>query len=270
MSNESEDEATQVQGNIITNIDEEVNEEVNDVVTHWNIVMKKVEKGQLKGQEIKHFYCKYCSKSFQGPSSGTILKHLRKIHATKCPELLPKATNKNKSSHGFFDKVKMKEPFNEDVFMGKLLKWILKTDQAFSVVDNIHFEELLEYLKKDITIKSRTTIMNRLEELYEQKKCELKEKLNGIQSKYSITCDIWTAKNQISFFGFTIHYIDDDWQMKVNLLAFKCLKVEHDGQSLSKTFIGVLEEYGIADRLLGVTADNASNNSRMLAFMEIS
>ena len=77
MSNESEDEATQVQGNIITNIDEEVNEEVNDVVTHWNIVMKKVEKGQLKGQEIKHFYCKYCSKSFQGPSSGTILKHLR-------------------------------------------------------------------------------------------------------------------------------------------------------------------------------------------------
>ena len=37
---------------------------------------------------------------------------------------------------------------------------------------------------------------------------------------------------------------------------------------LSVTFIDVLEDFGIADRLLGVTADNASNNSTMMAHME--
>jgi hAT family C-terminal dimerisation region len=57
--------------------------------------------------------------------------------------------------------------------------------------------------------------------------------------------------------------------MKEELLAFKFLKGEHDGESLSVAFIDVLEEFGIAGRLLGVTADNASNNSTMLARMEV-
>jgi hypothetical protein len=110
--------------------------------------------------------------------------------------------------------------------------------------------------------------MRRLEEMYNQKKQELKEKLICFKSKYSITCDVWTSKNQLSFFGFTIHYINDDWQMKEELLAFKFLEGEHDGKYLSKAFIEVLEDFGIADRLLGVTADNASNNSTMLTHME--
>jgi hypothetical protein len=52
------------------------------------------------------------------------------------------------------------------------------------------------------------------------------------KSKLSVTCDVWTSKNQLSFFGFTIHYIDDDWQMQQELLAFKYLRGEHEGQKL--------------------------------------
>lgn len=46
------------------------------------------------------------------------------------------------------------------------------------------------------------------------------------------------------------------------------MESEHDGLSLSKAMIEVLENYEIADRLLGVTCDNASNNSTMLAEIE--
>ena len=151
-------------------------------MNHWANVMKKVGKGKSMGNTVKHFLCNYCPKDFQDPSTGTILKHLRKL---RCPDLLP--TKRQISSRDFFDKAKMKEPFNEDVFMGKRLKWIVKTDQPFSVVDNFHFEDLLEYLKKDIGVKSRRTIMRRLYELYDQKKHEMKELLNGFKSKYSIT-----------------------------------------------------------------------------------
>jgi hypothetical protein len=63
----------------------------------------------------------------------------------------------------------MKLPFDEDVAVGKLLKWIVKTDQSFSMVDNEHFKDYASYLKSDVSIPSRRTIMRRLEEIYNQK-----------------------------------------------------------------------------------------------------
>ena len=71
-------------------------------------------------------------------------------HKSKCPELI--TTSQPIVNRGFFDKKKMALPFNADVFIGKLLKWIIKTDQPFSIVDNEHFTDILEYLKKVSTI----------------------------------------------------------------------------------------------------------------------
>jgi hypothetical protein len=51
--------------------------------------------------------------------------------------------------------------FDQDVFMGKLLKWIIQSDQAFAVVDDPNFEDMVEYLRKDVGVKSRRTIMRR-------------------------------------------------------------------------------------------------------------
>jgi hypothetical protein len=98
-------ETTQAQQVIILS-----DEEVKIGVNHLSIVMKKVEKGKSMGKIVKHFLCKYCPKDFQGPSTGTILKHLRKVHSKRCPELLP--TKGQISSRSFFDKAKLNEPFN--------------------------------------------------------------------------------------------------------------------------------------------------------------
>ena len=56
--------------------------------------------------------------------------------------------------------------------------------------------------------------------------------------------------------------------MQEGLLPFKYLEEEHDGLSLCKAMMEVLEDFGIAERLLGVTADNASNNTTMMSNME--
>ena len=111
----------------------------------------------MKGSKTLY---KYCTKSIQGPSNGTtVRKHLRNIHPRKCPELLPKEGEKPTCE--FFKPSNMKEVFT-DVFMGKLLTWIIKNDQPFSVVDNMYFEDVLDYLRKDISVNSRRTIMRRM------------------------------------------------------------------------------------------------------------
>jgi hypothetical protein len=258
--------AIEIETEIIISDEEETNDGAALYMNHGEKFKAVAKKGKMAGKEVFHYKCKYCSKLFIGPGSGTFLEHIRKIHPKKCPEIVSLKTKTPKRD--FFSKAKMKLPFDEDIAVGKLLKWIVKTDQSFTTVDNEHFQDFANYLKSDVSIASRRTIMRRLEEMFNQKKQEMKERLNRSKSKYSITCDVWTSKNQLSFFGFTIHYINDDWQMKEELLAFKFLEGEHDGKSLSVAFIDVLEDFEIADRLLGVTADNASNNSTMLAHME--
>jgi hypothetical protein len=71
-------------------------------------------------------------------------------------------------------------------------------------------------------------------------------------------------KNHLSFFGFTIHFIDDEWSAQERLLALKLLEVDDDKRSLANAFLYVMTDFELTDRLLGVTADNASNNSAPL------
>ena len=90
-------------------------------------------------------------------------------------------------------------------------------------------------------MKSRRTIMRRLDELYNQKKHEMKDRLNGFNSKFCYQRCLDFQKAGSFFFGFTIHYIDNDWQVKEELLAFKFLEGEHDGKNLSVMYWKTLE-----------------------------
>jgi hypothetical protein len=146
--------------------------------------------------------------------------------------------------------------------------WITKTDQSFSIVEDEHFRSLLDYLKPNVSMTARRTLMRRMSEIYDQQKDKLKKELHSFDSKLSITCDIWTAKNQLSFFGFTVHYIDDQWEMQEKLLAFKYVQERHSGKNLATEVMNVLDSFEISERLLGVTCDNASNNTKMMAYLE--
>ena len=48
----------------------------------------------------------------------------------------------------------MKVLYDEDIAIAKLLKWIVKTDQSFSTVDNEHLQDYANYLKSNVGIPS--------------------------------------------------------------------------------------------------------------------
>jgi hypothetical protein len=122
-------------------------------------------------------------------------------------------------------------------------------------------------LNSDIPISAKG-LMPRIEEMVLVKKEELKKKWNGFQSKYSLTCNMWTLEDLDTYLEITLHYIDDDWKMQKDLLAFKYLEDWEDGLCLSKVLIDVLEDFGIAERLLGVTVDRATCQTDMMDHVE--
>lgn len=87
---------------------------------HATKVKLLVKKGAQKGKDVDHFVCKYCSKPFKGPSSTSLLEHVKSKHPKSCGDLLL-PSSAPKLAQDFFKKSTM-GPFDENVFIVLLLK----------------------------------------------------------------------------------------------------------------------------------------------------
>ena len=63
--------------------------------------------------------------------------------------------------------------------------------------------------------------------------------------------------------GITVHYIDQNFNLQQELLAFEPIEGQHTGQNLANIVFKTLEEYDIKTKFFCVTTDNASNNFTM-------
>jgi hypothetical protein len=61
------------------------------------------------------------------------------------------------------------------------------------------------------------------------------------QFKTSFTLDCWTSMNTIAYLGVTIHYINEDFEIKKYLLDFVLLKEKHSGAILAEEFVFILK-----------------------------
>lgn len=66
----------------------------------------------------------------------------------------------------------------------------------------------------------------------------------------------------------TGYFIDDDWQYREVLLGFKPAPGSHTGENLCAILLNVLQEHQIQDRILAITADNASNNDTLFTALQ--
>lgn len=96
----------------------------------------------------------------------------------------------------------------------------------------------------------------------------VKEEVNSVPGKISITMDLWTSKNFLSFMAIRAHWLDDDWHYQSKLLDFLYVEKDHTGENLSKIFDDCLTSYGIPySKVLGITVDNAPNNGTLFEFL---
>src|SRR5216117_4075742 len=63
--------------------------------------------------------------------------------------------------------------------------------------------------------------------------------------------------------GITVHYIDQNFNLQQELLAFKPIEGQHTGQNFANIVFKILEEYNIKTKFFCVTMDNSSNNFMM-------
>jgi hypothetical protein len=71
--------------------------------------------------------------------------------------------------------------------------------------------------------------------------------------------DCWTSPNQIAFQGIIGRWIDNNWEYQERIIDLDILTGSHTGKKLAKSFIKCMETLNIADKIMAITTDNASN-----------
>jgi hypothetical protein len=66
----------------------------------------------------------------------------------------------------------------------------------------------------------------------------------------------------------TSYFLDANWEYREVLLGFEPLEGAHSGDNLGSVLSSILTDYSIADRVIAITTDNASNNTTLIRKVE--
>lgn len=119
--------------------------------------------------------------------------------------------------------------------------------------------------KSALKMMSRPTLVTKIDSLFASMKSQMIELFSD--AKYiSLTSDIWSCKHR-SFMGMTAHYIDS-FTFKRQMITLSCSRFSfpHTNDRIAEHLQIVCDSYGIGEKVIATTTDNASNFAK--AFRE--
>ena len=151
-----------------------------------------------------------------------------------------------------------------------LVSFCLQFNIPFRAVDTPQFQRFMKFIAQDpgLMVPKRTKLRDLVHSQYEDQLLSLGSELKGI-SKISLALDAWTSPNNLSFLAVNAYFITSSWDYKERLICFPLIKGSHSGENLADLLIeSIPKAWGVFERLLCITADNASNNMTMAGALE--
>lgn len=155
-------------------------------------------------------------------------------------------------------------------FEKELVSFCLQFNIPFRAVDTPQFQNFMKYIAQDpgLLVPKRTKLRDLVHSQYEDQLLSLDSELRGV-SKISLALDAWTSPNNLSFLAVNAYFITSSWEYKERLICFPLIKGSHSGENLADVLIeSIPKAWRIFERLLCITADNASNNLTMAGALE--
>lgn len=148
----------------------------------------------------------------------------------------------------------------------QLVRMIAKEYHPFSLVEDPEFVKYSSMLNPNYSLPSRKTLSNTLlPQYYEMEKRRVKEDLRHHSVKaVSVTVDGWTSLKNESFLAMTVHFINEDFELKSYLLDCFKYSDRHTSENLAAEMKRVLTEWELLEKVEVVISDNAANITKAI------
>ncbi|PIL25420.1 hypothetical protein GSI_13310 [Ganoderma sinense ZZ0214-1] len=146
--------------------------------------------------------------------------------------------------------------------------WCARRHRAFQIVEDAEFREVLHMLYAKARLPSRVTVSRDVQAIHAMAKANVIEMFNGLPSKIHVAVDGWTSPNVTSFLGVTAHW-HDEAEINHVILDFIKLTSAHTADNLAEKLLECFREFGIENKVLGITSDNAKTNDAMMRHLKM-
>ena len=196
--------------------------------------------------------CKICSVKLKYTgSTSNLLYHLNNCHPDKVFGN-SKTDSKEKQSKqpSLFD-FRSKKPYSFESSQAKKLhkkvaEFIVEEMLPLSTVEKESFRDLVEALDPQYRVLSRTSLKDKvIPEMYEETRQKLLKNLNEITGA-AVTTDGWTSIATKGYVTVTVHYIDNEWNLRSAVLETKELPGSHTAEHLKDAMLTTLSTWNLA------------------------
>lgn len=145
-------------------------------------------------------------------------------------------------------------PFDLQFDNGKsqdlLLKLVVNNNHPFTLVEEEPFMEFVDSFDRPFKHITAKTMINRVMDTYYKGKIKIKmmfedDEVGGI----STSTDGWAAGNHLAMIAVTATWYTQTFELIDIVLSFREVGVSHTGENICKSFVEVLREFGIENKV---------------------
>ncbi|KAJ4945987.1 hypothetical protein JOQ06_023665 [Pogonophryne albipinna] len=131
---------------------------------------------------------------------------------------------------------------------------------SINTVSNEGFKKLIRTLDKRYAIPSRTYFSQvAIPEMYTQCRNKLETELKNVEY-YATTTDLWSSRTTEPYLSLTVHFINDDFELKSHCLQTVYFPADHTGENIAHGLRESLSNWGLKEEdQTCITTDNGSN-----------
>jgi hypothetical protein len=217
--------------------------------------------------------CKYCKKLYsyaQGSTTTTLSRHMKNcdkyqkhIEQKLDQSLLNFAPSTIGESGSGLPTISSPKDYNHEQVKKLISKMIIVHEYPFRMVEHTCFNILMKYMNLLYEFVGRKTIRAKCLRIYGSEKESLAKVLKCVDF-ISLTTDLWTSNQTLSYMCLVAHYIDKDWKMQYRVLIFFELDPPHKGYVIGQAAYECVTARKIEDKIVSFTLDNAVNNDSVI------
>lgn len=243
----------------------------------------------LRNEHADAAYCQKCKRTIAFQStSNKVLAHMERCHRPEMESFLAEASKNNDGASRDLTKVfadaaapprkrvaRHLTPEEQSRVNRLLAQWVARHFRPMLMVEDDGFIEFVRFITEDlgmvhVKLPKRTRLRKEIEFLARDLRSQISTLICSGCEFYSITSDIWTARNARSYIACTLHYVNEQFYPVNWTLEVKELPGIHDSGAITNSLKDILSDWSLSlERCAMLVRDAGSNIVRAAVDMGV-